>query len=152
MTQAENMFKELCSHSCNSNHEGDMNCGIHWSLRYAFSEDQLQGSIQVRSLGSSSGDIIDIEILAVATGVDVNEANIDCCTGLHITMKGSVVDDGRIVFDEYCGDPRYGCDDWRFDEGNMPLIFDCAAQFSSPEEQLDSCWKRANGIDPYEVD
>jgi hypothetical protein len=147
--------EELCNRSCFFNHEKDLDCGINWSLRYTFGEQQLQGTVQVTSLGTLPGESIDIEILGVATGIDVNEDNLDCCTGLHIKMKGTVGSDRRIVFDDYCDDPsRYcdGCtceDPMFFDEGNVPMFFRCAAGFSSVEEQLAACWDLANGIEPY---
>jgi hypothetical protein len=144
-------FKEdMCNHSCDLNHEGDARCGVHWGRRYAFSEDQLQGNLTVGSFGTLPGDRVDLDLFGIAMGVDLDEYNMDCCAGLHIFMRGFVGEDGRIVLEEYCPDPKGGCDFSSSVDLNIPLLFHCAGSFGTEEERIDACWDEAGGIDPWE--
>jgi hypothetical protein len=150
-------LEELCNHACPSGHEGDVNCGLNWAGKYAFSEDQLQGEVEIREFGTDPGDSVDIDILAVGGMidlVDLSEDYVDCCAGLHISLKGTVNEEGRVILDEYCTDPRGGssCEMSRISDGpgaNISLYLRCASGSSSLQEQRDACWNDALGIEEY---
>lgn len=143
--------EEMCNHSCDLNHEGDADCGIHWDRRYAFSEDQLEGTLSAWAFGTLPGDRVDLELLGIAVGVDMGEHGQDCCSGLHLTLKGAVGEDGRIALEEYCDDPRGNCGTMLelFDMMPfIPLVFHCAGSPETREEELDHCREEANGVAP----
>jgi hypothetical protein len=152
----KNTYKQdLCSHSCYyNNREGDLTCGVHWSQRYALNEEQLQGTVTITSLGTEAGENVELEILGIATDIDLSEEYQDCCGSLHIRMKGTVGQDGVIVLEDYCANPKSFCDgcqclDWLHYEDNIFMNHQCAAHYESVEEQLGVCWGYAYGIEPY---